>query len=239
MGEARWQRMQGVAPRIDIGVGDCRETGRKGESMKSMFGTVTLGLGVLLVGTVFASRASAQCGYVEGVKAAASFEQSPWSGGPAELSPASLSLASEHDHGPADDPIVGFWKVTFVAKGNPDIPDGTVIDSGYAQWHVDGTEILNSSRPPATSNFCLGVWKNLGGSQYKLNHFALSSDLNGNMIGPANIREQVTLGRGGNTYAGTFTIDQFDLSGNVLAHIAGEVTATRITVDTPPSGLSS
>ena len=54
------------------------------------------------------------------------------------------------------------------------------------------------------------------------------------MVGPANIREEVTLGRSGNTYTGTFTIDQFDLAGNSLAHVAGRVTATRITVDTPP-----
>jgi hypothetical protein len=204
--------------------------------MKTMFGTVTIAFGMAILGTVLAPRASAQCAYFEGTKASASFEQPPGYG-PAQLRPAAFVLVSDHDSD--DDAIVGFWKVTFVAKGNPDIPDGVVIDAGYAQWHGDHTEILNSSRPPATGNFCLGVWKNLGQSRYKLNHFALSSDLNGNMIGPANIREQVTLGRGGNTYAGTFTIDQFDLSGNVLAHIAGEVTATRITVDTPPSGLSS
>ena len=59
------------------------------------------------------------------------------------------------------------------------------------------------------------------------------------MIGPANIREEVALGRDGNTYAGTFTIDQFDLSGNLLAHVAGMVTATRITVDTPADTASS
>jgi hypothetical protein len=48
---------------------------------------------------------------------------------------------------------------------------------GFSQWHSDGTEILNSSRPPATSNFCLGVWEKTGPFAYKLNHFALSSDL--------------------------------------------------------------
>jgi hypothetical protein len=37
--------------------------------------------------------------------------------------------------------------------------------------------------------------------------------------------------RSGNSYAGTFTIDQFDVDGNVLAHIAGQVTATRITAE--------
>ena len=108
---------------------------------------------------------------------------------------------------------------------------------GFAQWHSDGTEILNSSRPPATSNFCLGVWEKTGPSSFKLNHFALSSDLNGNMIGPANIRESVTLGPQGTTYAGTFSIDQYDTSGNLLAHIVGEVKATRITADTKISDI--
>jgi len=208
--------------------------------MKAMFGTVRVALGVVMFGTAFASMANAQCAYFEGSRAPASLEQQPSSrSGRAQLRPASLLVASEHDRESDNDAIVGFWKVTFVAQGNPGIPDGTVIDFGYAQWHGDGTEILNSSRPPATGNFCLGVWKKLGQSRYKLNHFALSSDLGGNMIGPANIREEVTLGRDGNTYAGTFTIDQLDLSGNLLAHVAGMVTATRITVDTPADTASS
>ncbi len=54
-------------------------------------------------------------------------------------------------------PIVGFWHVKFIAKGNGFIPDGTVIDMGFSQWHSDGTEILNSSRPPpATSAWVSG-----------------------------------------------------------------------------------
>jgi hypothetical protein len=194
-----------------------------------------MALATVLLATVFATRASAQCGYLEGTTAPASFEPPAWSG-PAPTGPA-LVLVSAHDHESNEDTIVGFWKVTFVAKGNADIPDGTVIDFGFAQWHDDGTEILNSSRPPATSSFCLGVWKKSSEpSRYRLNHFALSSDLSGNMIGPANIREDVTLGRGGNTYGGGFTIDQFDLAGNLLVHVSGRVTATRITVDTPGPG---
>jgi hypothetical protein len=70
-----------------------------------------------------------------------------------------------------------------------------------------------------------------------LNHFALSSDLNGNMIGPANIREDVTLDVHGAGYTGTFSIDQYDTSGNRLVHITGEVKATRITVDTKISDI--
>jgi hypothetical protein len=91
---------------------------------------------------------------------------------------------------------------------------------------------MNSSRPPATSNFCLGVWQKSGPFSYELNHFALSSDLSGNLIGPAQIRENITLNQRADRYDGTFTIDQYDVSGNLLVHVAGRITATRITVDT-------
>ncbi len=137
----------------------------------------------------------------------------------------------------ADMSIVGFWKFTEVAEGNGAIPDGSTVDAGFAQWHSDGTEIMNSSRPPATQSFCLGVWRKTGGATYSLNHFALSWDLSGHFVGPANIREDVKVGHGGQTYTGTFTIDQFDQSGNVIAHITGDVTATRITVNTTPAEI--
>ena len=78
----------------------------------------------------------------------------------------------------------------------------------------------------------MGVWKQVGRSTFRLNHVALSWDTSGlNFVGPASIKEQVTVDRTGNGYTGTFTIDQFDASGNVLAHITGEVTGRRITVN--------
>jgi hypothetical protein len=147
---------------------------------------------------------------------------------------ASLVLVSaqneEEDSG--GPPIVGFWNFKFVSKGTPGIPDGTLIDSGYAAWHSDGTEILNSGgRPPITGNICMGVWKKTGPT-YKLNHFGLSWDPTGTtFIGPANIREEVVVGKGENSYSGCFTIDQYDTDGNLLAHVSGEVTAERVTVD--------
>ena len=127
---------------------------------------------------------------------------------------------------------MGLWQITFTSKDTPGILDGTVIDAGYATWHADGTEIMNSGRPPITSSFCMGVWKQVGRSTFRLNHVALSWDTSGlNFVGPASIKEQVTVDRTGNGYTGTFTIDQFDASGNVLAHITGEVTGRRITVN--------
>ena len=198
--------------------------------MRSTFRIAFTGtLAIVLLGMVSVSTASAQCALFGWHKAGTSPPQA-WQG-TSRLTPASLSLAA--GQAAADDRIVGFWKVKFVSEGTPGIPDGTVIDNAFVQWHGDGTEIMNSSRPPATGNFCLGVWQKSGPSSYGLNHFGLSSDPSGNLIGPAQIREQVTLERGGDRYEGTFTIDQYDLSGNPLAHIAGRVIATRITVDTP------
>ena len=128
--------------------------------------------------------------------------------------------------------IVGLWSVQFISEGNDGIPDGTVIDQGYATWHADGTEIMNSGRPPASGNFCMGVWKLTGRLSYKLNHVTLSWDPTGTtFIGPGSIHESVTLDHSGMTYSGTFTIDQFDTNGNLLAHLQGNISATRITVD--------
>jgi len=178
--------------------------------------------------SVFAPRANAECGGLPKFKFGASIHQQSWRG--SQSSAASLLLVSD-----SGEPIVGFWKVTFTSAGTTGIPDGTVIDQAYSQWHSDGTEIMNSSRPPVTQSFCLGVWKKVGGLRYKLNHFALSFDANSNLIGPANIREDVTLSVGGRTFSGTFTIDQFDQAGNTLVHITGQITGTRITADSPAS----
>jgi hypothetical protein len=142
-------------------------------------------------------------------------------------------LAADHDRdGDDNDGIVGLWHVTFVSRGSQYIPDDTPIDSAYVQWHSDGTEIMNSSRPPATGSFCMGVWEKTGRHTYRLNHVALSWNPDGTPQGPASIREEVTLDRSGNTYKGTFTIVQYDLTGiNVLVPtpIVGVLTAERIT----------
>jgi hypothetical protein len=142
--------------------------------------------------------------------------------------------------------IVGFWHEHFISDGVTSgipggIPKGAEVDAGYSQWHSDGTEILNSAgRAPDTTNFCLGVWQKVGTSKYLLNHFATSWDptkgANG-LVGPANIREEVTLASDGQSFSGTFTINQYDEMGNKLVHIQGTITGTRITVSTPPSSI--
>jgi hypothetical protein len=192
---------------------------------KTMFRTAIAGtLAIVLCGTLFVSRAAAQCGPL-GASNTEAIE--PELGLPQLMGVSFAEAGSNADH------IVGFWKAKFVAEGNsPGPPDGTVIDSPFVQWHDDGTEIMNSTRAPDTQSFCMGIWHRTGKSTYQLNHFALSFDSNENFVGPAQIREDVTLDKKGDQYTGTFTIDQYDPAGNVLAHVAGQVTATRITVNT-------
>ena len=135
--------------------------------------------------------------------------------------------------------IVGLWHVKFVSEGSDGIPDGTVIDAGYEEWHSDGTEILNSGgHAPITSSFCLGVWEKAEPSKYKLNHLAIAWDATGqHLVGPATIRAEVAVDPDHDHFSGTFASDLYDESGNNLAHAVGKVTAVRIKVGTPVTSV--
>jgi len=140
--------------------------------------------------------------------------------------------------------IVGMWRFELVTPG----PMGTpvVVDDGYAQWHADGTEIQNSGlHAPITSSFCLGVWKQVGRTTYKLNHFPLSWDPTGK--NPANaiqITETVEL-TDEDHMIGTFTLkvypwttpDSLNAGGPAVATVTGTLTATRVTIDSLVPGL--
>jgi hypothetical protein len=155
-------------------------------------------------------------------------------------------IAVAHDASDAD--IVGLWNVAMVSDGvapNP-VPAGATVDFGTVQWHDDGTEfMISGGRPPSTGDTCMGVWQQTGPRTYKLKHLALawvSSDTPPSMggpgpspsqfLGPAVIREVVTLGKSGASYQGSFTIDQYNANQTVLlVHVSGTVTGTRVTVD--------
>ena len=118
-------------------------------------------LGLVVCATVFVQTASADCGSytTTGQKRYCLPTQRPL------LKPVAFRLAAlaagagddDHDRDrDRDAAIVGMWKVQFVSEGTTGIPDDTVIDSAYAQWHSDGTEIMNSGKPPITSSLLLG-----------------------------------------------------------------------------------
>jgi len=211
--------------------------------MRTIFKTVssTLSAGLFLALSV--SKASAGCGDVSNLNGPWVFAQ------PVSLartsSPTTQNTATADAKGSSSPSIVGFWKVQLISLGNvthsPSIPDGALIDFGYAQWHSDGTEILNSGgHAPATENFCLGVWGTTGFQTFELNHFPMSYDATtGTLTNYLNLREMITLSPSGDSYTGTFTLLIYDTKGNQVDHLAGTVTATRLTVDsTLPSAAA-
>lgn len=195
---------------------------------------------ITMLASLFAAHAHASCAVdSSGSDTALGWlQQQAIAASPAQERALGLSPAVSYDNSVRpghfkDVSIVGLWKFTFVSKGTPGVPDGAVLDAGFATWHRDGTELSNSSRPPKSGNFCMGVYKEIRRATYKLNHVGLSWDPTGMAFqGPASIHQLVTLDRSGNSYAGTFTIDQYAQDGTTLiVHLAGIVTATRITVD--------
>ena len=183
-----------------------------------IFKRITTTLSLLLAVGLLTSMAVAQCPGVPMPKA--KLHRQSWEAGGDS---ASLKLASS-----SGDPIVGLWRVQFLSGGS-------VIDQGTTQWHSDGTEIMNSSRNPESQSFCLGVWENVGGSTYKLNHYGISWDQATSTttpLGLGNIRQTVTLAEDGNSFHGTFIINQYDENGNLLQNVSGTIIAYRIGVTT-------
>ncbi len=203
--------------------------------MRTGLGTLKAAIGIAALAALTASPANSQC--VKTIAFAPGrmlLRQLPPTQGlrtaPAMLAAYSASPAA------AQEPIVGFWKVKLIAEHSANVPDGTVVDQGYQQWHSDGTEMMNSSRPPATSSFCLGVWEKTGPSAYRLNHFAISWNPDGSLLGPARFQVNISVSHDHNSFAGTFTIDQYNQTGVLQSHVGGRIEGGRITVDTPISG---
>lgn len=205
--------------------------------MKANYGKWTTGLAVLGMAVLAAPNCAAQCGGLGGAIKLHTGWQLHREG--VRLLPAAFVNADDWGNHNDPDSIVGFWHVKFVVPVPGSSP--VTIDAGYSQWHSDGTEIMNSgSRPPSTSNFCLGVWEKVGDREYKLNHFAISwtgDPTATSPLGPANIIEQVTLAQDGKSFTGSFTIVQYDESLNIKGQAAGTITGVRVTVDTPPSSI--
>jgi hypothetical protein len=208
--------------------------------MKTRYGKLAATFGALLLALVCAPSSWAGC-----APGLAGPTHSSWSVQPG--GPTLLEAALVNDDRDDDASIVGMWHVTFTAKtmnGAP-IPN-TVIDNALVVWHSDHTEIMNSGRPAQDGDFCMGVWEQVGRSEYKLNHFAWGgNDADPNApvgtvgppsAGPTHITEDVILSRDGNHFSGKFTLDAPDTN-NVVTSFTGVITGTRITIHTKPSDL--
>ena len=214
-------------------------------------------IALVALGTGLAQQASAGCLDVPGIKIPVTEllnSQSPF--GPARFMKADFRQVSE-EFAPSffHAPIVGLWAFKYTSKGNLatlGIPDGAPIDSGNTAWFADGNEItLSGARNPVVGATCIGVWKQTGERTYVLNHIGLSWNPlaastapagpgnpgggPGASGGPAFIKQYVTLSLDGQSYTGTFSINQLMPDGKtpaLPAPIKGTITATRVTVDT-------
>jgi hypothetical protein len=198
---------------------------------KAMFRTAitgTLAMVSLAIGLV--TEASAGCVNLPGFKADA-FQPISWQR-TGEFGPGSPLLVADRDD--SADGIVGFWRVTYVSKGSPSLPDGTVLLDGFQQWHSDRTEIhYDAQAPAAQGNVCFGIWKKTGRSHYTMNHFFQNWDPTDNSLqARGQIREEIDLDRSGDEHFGTVTVDGYDPTGNFLFRQQGTVHATRITMKT-------
>jgi hypothetical protein len=202
--------------------------------MKVPVRKVMLVMGTLALGAIWVPVASAACA---NPLIGARLKPQAWDGR-SETAP-NLLRTSEDGGGPS---MVGLWHVLFIAEGNgPGLPpDGTTVDNGLSEWHSDGTEETLDSRPPATGDVCLGVWAQDGERHYKLNHFGIgfnpSVDPN-NPMGYARIQQDIILNPDGKTFTGTFSITQYDASGNVVVQIKGDLLGTRVTLSTTVANL--
>jgi hypothetical protein len=119
--------------------------------------------------------------------------------------------------------ILGLWKKVYFSGG-------MLNDVGFTQFSAGGTELLNDVGAfNAGNNFCVGAWKKAGPRSYDLVHtFFIFEGLNA--IGVAIEKSHLTVSRDGNRFKGTWTQDNYDLSGTVVpgTHFDGTITGTRI-----------
>jgi hypothetical protein len=208
--------------------------------MKGLINGIAISLGIGVIALFCATQANAGCLDYKAPKKAVSWQTPDAFFSSLKFVKVSEEEQPDWDPRPRQAPIVGLWAFKYISKGNSEtlgIPDGAIIDGGNTTWYADGNEMTSSGvRDPETGSICLGVWKRTGESTYELNHIGLSWDpVHKVPAGPAFIKQHVTLARNGNSYTGTFTINQLQADGKtpaLPALIKGTIVATRVTIDT-------
>lgn len=205
--------------------------------MKVTLRLLTNALGLAVFAAALTPNAFAGCGELPGTAAPAG-KETRIQFMQAAYWPARLVLVDA----PSGAGVVGLWHVVFTQNAGF---GGGLFDDSYAEWHSDGTEIMNSGvHSPATGNFCMGAWTKTGPSTYTLKHIAL--DYSMQPLGSTSptviviIREIVTVDHTGNHFTGSFTADIYApyslaLPATPGVHIAqvgaGTITGDRITAN--------
>jgi hypothetical protein len=122
--------------------------------------------------------------------------------------------------------ILGLWKMVLFAGAE-------LNDVGFEQFSAGGTELVNDAgRFNAGNNFCVGAWKQVGPRSYDIVHPFFLFDGN-NAIGVSIERAHFLVSQDGNRFTGTWTQDNYDLSGTLIPgnHFDGTMVGTRIAPD--------
>ena len=119
--------------------------------------------------------------------------------------------------------IVGMWTNSIIVGGN-------VVATSISTWHSDGTEYDNIDAPPIEGNVCQGVWS-AKGSKVEEHHFGWTFDQNSNPSGYFTLVQDVKLSKDGMSYAGPFDQKYYDVNGNLLTEVTGDMSAQRFTGD--------
>ncbi|HMH30043.1 MAG TPA: hypothetical protein VK580_15770 [Steroidobacteraceae bacterium] len=188
--------------------------------MRESKSTTTLA-GIVVLGSVFGGTAQAGCLDAKAVAAPFASHLADRSGGqfiaavyhPGSDSAGFVQISTMFEESPA---IVGTWEWEWRAKDDLQFPDGTLIDFGTIQWHEDGTEItISGGRTPAVGDVCMGSWRQVGHSRFRLTHVAMGY---GPPQGPATgysglavLDMTVTVDPSGDRYHGNFTLTQYHL----------------------------
>lgn len=125
---------------------------------------------------------------------------------------------------PSGESIVGTWQTSLIVGGN-------VILNTLIQWHDDGTEADNADLPPTMGNTCEGSWVRTGRRTVHRYHLGWTFDANSNPSGMFVLTEDNKVARDGNSYKGTFDQKFYDVDGNLVNEISGDVAAKRVSAD--------
>jgi len=206
--------------------------------MKPKFWKSTPNVVALALALAMIPNAIAQCMSQKALKPA-SWRSSPLVG--ARLVHAAFHKPDDDDDGPS---IVGMWHVKFTVQTIDGLPVNRAGDDAIVVWHSDGTEIMNSKRPPQDGSFCLGVWAKVGKLKYVLNHIPWGGNDTSNAPGGIGnpeaghqILEAINLNPDGNSYSGNFTARAYDQNKQPGPLVTGVLTATRITTTTSITDL--
>jgi hypothetical protein len=119
--------------------------------------------------------------------------------------------------------IVGMWTNSIIVGGN-------VVATSISTWHSDGTEYDNIDAPPIEGNVCQGVWSSKG-SKVEEHHFGWTFDANSNPSGYFTLVQDVKLSKDGMSYGGPFDQKYYDVNGNLVNEVTGDMSAVRFTGD--------